>query len=222
MKFDNKMYVHLEKHDVADIDVARAAWVSTVGSDAREKDGERVKGLINYLYRNRHMSPFEHGQMTFFIEVPIFVAREWMRHRTWSYNEWSARYSDLEAHFYVPTDSRPLVQVGKVGAYTFIEGSEKQKSETQFWAKVAYRMCWRAYRIMRGLGVAAEVARIVLPVGIYTKFYATVNPRNLMAFLDLRTDPTALEEIRDAAVQVENIFKELMPLTYEAYKTNAM
>lgn len=220
MKFDDQMYVHLEKHDVRDEDVARAAWVSNYGSDAREKDTERVKGLIKYLYRNQHMSPFEHGQMTFFIEVPIFVAREWMRHRTWSYNEWSGRYAELEPHFYVPSEARPLVQHGKVGEYTFMPGSPEQSEAVENLTHEAYERAWFNYQEMLRQGIAREVARNVLPVGIYTKFYGSVNPRNLMAFLSLRTDPTALEEIRVAAGKVEKIFADLMPLTYEAYKEN--
>lgn len=222
LKFDNQMHVHLEKHDVSDIDVARAAWVSNYGADAREKDAGKVKGLINYLYRNKHMSPFEHGQMTFFIEVPIFVAREWMRHRTWSYNEWSGRYAELEPHFYVPSEARPLVQHGKVGEYTFVEGTADQHDYMTTATQQAYENAWGAYQNMLSAGIAKEVARNVLPVGIYTKFYATVNPRNLMAFLSLRTDPTALEEIRVAAEAVELIFKDLMPLTHAAYSSGAV
>src|SRR5690606_17204941 len=108
--------VELIKTNACDEDVAHAAWVSNFGDEARDRDTSRIAGLINFLYRERHMSPFEHGSFTFFVDTPIFVAREFMRHRTASYNETSGRYKELEPRFYMAPDDRPLVQEGKVGA----------------------------------------------------------------------------------------------------------
>lgn len=218
MKFTSEVRAELVKTNASDLDVARAAWVSNHGEDAREKDGERVGGLIRFLYKNKHMSPFEHGSFTFFIDCPIFVAREFHRHRTFSYNEVSARYTELSPKFYVPSEERPLVQEGKVGSYTFVAGSEEQKQKVSKAVRTVYGLAWLSYRVMKKMGVANEVARIVLPVGIYTQFYATVNPRNLMHFLELRNDEQALYEIREVAMQMERIFAEAMPLTYDAYK----
>ena len=218
IEMTDQMGVHLEQSNASDLLVARAAWVSNFGSDAREKDGERVAGLIKYLYRNKHMSPFEHGDFTFFIDCPIFVAREFMRHRTFRFNEVSGRYKTLEPKFYLPNEARPVVQHGKVGEYNFSEGSEIQYASINKWVPRAYRVAWFAYRVMRKLGVANEVARIVLPVGLYTQFYASVNPRNLMHFLDLRTDPQALAEIRAVADQMELVLEAQMPYTYAAWK----
>src|SRR6478735_1600757 len=212
------MGVHLEQSNASDLLVARAAWVSNFGSDAREKDGERVAGLIRYLYRNQNMSPFEHGDFTFFIDCPIFVAREFMRHRTFRFNEVSGRYKELEPKFYLPSEARPLVQTGKVGAYTFEEGSNKQKRKVQKWHKRVYRIAWFGYKAMTKCGVANEVARNILPVGTYTQFYASVNPRNLMHFISLRSDPTALEEIRVVAEAMELILASEMPLTHAAFR----
>lgn len=217
LKFDNKMRVELVKCNASDVDVARAAWVSNYGEDAREKDAGRIAGLINYLYRERHMSPFEHGSFTFFVDVPIFVAREFMRHRTFSYNEISGRYTQLTPKFYVPKTDRPLIQQGKVGQYTFAPGNEEQYAYLQRWDEITYGYAWATYEDLLEQGVAREVARNVLPVGIYTQFYATVNPRNLMQFLDLRNASNALFEIRDTAEQMEEYFEEKMPLTYKAY-----
>lgn len=217
LKFDNKMRVELVKCNASDVDVARAAWVSNYGEDAREKDAGRIAGLINYLYRERHMSPFEHGSFTFFVDVPIFVAREFMRHRTFSYNEISGRYTQLTPKFYVPKTDRPLIQQGKVGQYTFAPGNEEQYAYLQRWDEITYGYAWATYEDLLERGVAREVARNVLPVGIYTQFYATVNPRNLMQFLDLRNASNALFEIRDTAEQMEEYFEEKMPLTYKAY-----
>lgn len=217
VEYDNKMRVHLEKHNVSDIDVARAAWVSTFGEDARERDSSRVEGLINFLYREKHMSPFEHGGFTFFVECPIFVAREFMRHRTWSYNEVSGRYTTLRPKFYLPAPERPLVQQGKVGNYFFTPGTDDQYVQMMIKKKQTIEMAWKNYQEQLDLGVAREVARDELPVGIYTQFYATANLRNVMQFLTLRSASNALYEIRDVAEQIEEYFEQVAPLTYKAF-----
>lgn len=179
---------------------------------------DRLSGLINFLYRERHMSPFEHGSFTFYIDTPIFVAREFMRHRTWSYNETSGRYKTLEPRFYLIDSERPVVQKGKVGAYRFDGGTDQQYGTTFAATQIAYTASWNAYQMMLGGGVAREVARNVLPVGTMTQFYATANPRNVMQFLTLRNDDNALYEIRKVAEVIEEKFAEQMPLTYAAYK----
>ena len=217
MELVNESSVELIKHNASDLDVARAAWVSNYGEDAREKDGARVKGLINFLYRERHMSPFEHGSFTFFVDTTIFVAREFMRHRTGSYNETSGRYKELAPRFYIPGPERPLIQQGKVGNYYFVPGSEEQYDMLVEEFCAAYEEDWARYQRLLDAGIAKEVARIPLPVGIFTQFYVTMNPRNVMQFLNLRTAPNALYEIRDVANQMEAIFAEAMPYTYEAY-----
>ena len=164
------------------------------------------------------MSPFEHGSFTFFVDTPIFVAREFMRHRTWSYNETSGRYKQLEPRFYLINDERPVVQKGKVGAYRFDGGSPEQYGSVYAATTIGYGSAWNAYQQMLGQGVAKEVARNVLPVGTMTQFYATANPRNVMQFLLLRNDDNALYEIREVARKIEEAFAQAMPLTYAAYK----
>lgn len=218
IEFVSASRVELIKHNASDLDVARAAWVSNYGEDAREKDGARVGGLINYLYRERHMSPFEHGSFTFFVDTTIFVAREFMRHRTASYNEVSGRYKELEGRFYVPSRERPIIQQGKVGNYYFVEGEEWQYELLVEEFCAAYEEDWARYQRLLGAGIAKEVARDILPVGIMTQFYVTMNPRNVMQFLELRNAENALYEIRDVAAQIESLFAEAMPLTYNAYK----
>lgn len=217
MQFDNIMRVELIKHNASDEDVARAAWVSNYGDDARTKEAGRIEGLINFLYSNKHMSPFEHGSFTFFLDVPIFVAREFMRHRTFSYNETSGRYKQLEPKLYLPNYERPLIQAGKVGAYTFEKGYPADYEVLEEATCYSYRVAWDAYIEMLEQGIAKEVARNVLPLGTYTQFYATCNPRNLMQFLTLRNDKHALYEIRDVAEQMEEYFEDAMPLTYKTY-----
>lgn len=218
MEFVSKSTVMLEEAMASDVAVARAAWVSNYGADAREKDAEKIKGLINFLYRERHMSPFEHGMLKFYVECPIFVAREFMRHRTFSYNEMSGRYTELPPRFYVPPAERPLVQQGSPGKYTFTPGDEKHQFVAKSYTEGSYDVSWQAYQAMLKDGVAREVARNVLPVGIMTQFYVTGNPRNWMQFFTLRNDKNALYEIRMVAQQMEEWFAGIMPLTYAAYK----
>lgn len=210
----------------SDAKICQAARVSTLGSAAAKT--VEARGLINYLMRNRHGSPFEHGQMSFLVHAPIFVAREFMRHRVgWSYNETSGRYRELEPVFYIPERHRPLVQQGKPGEYQFVEGTFEQFGITRWEHEQVYRTAWSSYRRMLKAGVAPEVARNVLPVGLFTSFYATCNPRSLMHFLSLRTnDDNATfasfpqEEIERVARDMEEEFSDAFPYTYEAYVNN--
>lgn len=217
LEFVDSSRVELIKHNASDLDVARAAWVSTYGDDAKEKDGARVKGLVNFLYREKHMSPFEHGSFTFFVDTTIFVAREFMRHRTASYNEVSGRYKELASRFYIPSPERPVIQKGKVGNYYFEAGSEAQYEMLVEELTQAYEEDWARYQRLLAAGFAKEVARVSLPVGIQTQFYVTMNPRNVMQFLTLRTADNALYEIREVANKMADIFAAAMPFTYEAY-----
>src|SRR5690349_23253468 len=143
--FRSDVTVELVRASAQDADVLFAARVSTQGEqslDQLDADAQRSKGLINYLMRDRHGSPFEHNSMTFYVQAPIFVFREFMRHRIASYNEESGRYRELRPVFYVPGPERRLVQVGKPGAYDFVEGSPEQTalavSEGQRVATLAY------------------------------------------------------------------------------------
>jgi thymidylate synthase (FAD) len=217
LRTDSTTTVELIKSNGKDEDVAYAAWVSNFASEARNRPLERVGGLINFLYREKHTSPFEHGSFTFFVECPIFVAREFMRHRTWSYNEVSGRYKELEGKFYIPTPERPLVQVGTPGAYTFTAGSPEQYAIMKRSHELSFKMCWEQYQWQLANGIAKEVARNVLNLALFTQFYATANPLNVMRFLLLRNESQALYEIRGVAVQIEEYLKEEMPLTYKAY-----
>jgi thymidylate synthase (FAD) len=229
MEFRSSMTVDLVKHAAEDTDVTFAARVSTQGGETRFNEAsEKDAGLINYLMRDRHGSPFEHTSLTFYIEAPIFVAREFMRHRAgWSYNEESGRYKELAPTFYVPADGRPLRQAGKPGAYRFELGTYKQWMAVSGDLKRISIEAYSTYQRLLDLGVAREVARMVLPVNIYTSFYATCNARSLMHFLSLRTQrenaafPSFPQrEIEWVAEGMETEFARLMPLTYAAYQEN--
>ena len=223
--------VELVKHSAADSDVLFAARVSTVGEQSLEeltKDPERSKGLINYLMRDRHGSPFEHNSMTFFINAPILVFREFMRHRVgWSYNEESGRYRELQPVFYVPGPDRKLVQQGRPGKYVFVEGTSEQHESVGSAMEESYRQAYRAYQKMLAQGVAREVARSVLPVGLFSSMYATCNARSLMHFLGLRTQHEQAKvpsfpqrEIEMVGEKMEAEWAKLMPLTYAAFNAN--
>ncbi|HWM37021.1 MAG TPA: FAD-dependent thymidylate synthase [Streptomyces sp.] len=229
--FRSEVTVELVKHTAGDSDVLWAARVSTAGEQSLEelsKDPERSKGLINYLMRDRHGSPFEHNSMTFFISAPIFVFREFMRHRVgWSYNEESGRYRELEPVFYVPGQDRKLVQEGRPGKYVFVEGTDKQQQVVTETMEASYAQAYVAYQQMLAEGVAREVARAVLPVGLYSSMYATCNARSLMHFLGLRTQhPEATvpsfpqREIEMVGEKMEQHWARLMPLTYAAFNGN--
>ncbi|WP_053850643.1 FAD-dependent thymidylate synthase [Streptomyces sp. NRRL B-24085] len=223
--------VELVKHSAADSDVLFAARVSTVGEqslDELNKDPERSKGLINYLMRDRHGSPFEHNSMTFFISAPILVFREFMRHRVgWSYNEESGRYRELQPVFYVPGADRKLVQQGRPGKYVFVEGTPEQHESVARAMEESYRQAYRSYQEMLAQGVAREVARSVLPVGLFSSMYATCNARSLMHFLGLRTQHEQAKvpsfpqrEIEMVGEKMEAEWAKLMPLTYAAFNAN--
>ena len=194
--------------------IAQAARVST-GSDQSDRPHE---GLVKRLWRDQHTSTFEHNTLTVMVEVPIFVAREWHRHRTQAFNEVSGRYTEMEPVFYVPGEDRPLVQTGKAMDYRREAGSPILRAVTDRFMRIAGKGAWRLYEYLLRKGVAREVARNVLPVSLYTRFYATANLRNWLAFIKLRTDPTALWEIREAARQVAGLIQEKWPTAWAAYE----
>ena len=188
--FREDMSVELVKSSASDADVIWAARVSTAGDKSLEdvgSDASKSEGLINYLARERHGSPFEHTSMTFFISAPIFVFREFMRHRIASYNEESGRYRELKPVFYIPSKERKLVQIGKAGAYTFVDGTPEQYEITVKSIKETCILAYGNYQKMLDAGVAREVARAVLPVATYSSMYVSMNARALMNFLSLRT-----------------------------------
>ncbi|MFC3984564.1 FAD-dependent thymidylate synthase [Streptosporangium jomthongense] len=230
-RFLDDVTVELVKHSASDSDVLWAARVSTAGEQSIEeidKDPERSKGLINFLMRDRHGTPFEHNSMTFLVRAPIFVFREFQRHRVgWSYNEESGRYRELQPDFYVPGPQRRLVQEGRPGKYVFVEGTEEQHKIATEAMETAYRRSYEAYQEMLEAGIAREVARAVLPVGLFSSMYATCNARSLMHFLSLRTKSEQAKvpsfpqrEIEMVAERMEAAWAGLMPLTHAAFVTN--
>jgi thymidylate synthase (FAD) len=229
IKFLDHVKVHLVQHVGTDAQVVAAARVSTQGLESLDYldggEGEG-KGLINFLMRNRHGTPFEHNMFTFYVSAPIFVFREFHRHRIgWSYNEESGRYKELDPVFYVPNVHRNLIQVGKVGEYNFVPGDPRLSHWLQNDMKEDCLYLYKKYEERLDRGIAKEVARMTLPVNIYSSMYATCNARSLMAFLSLRTNredaafPSKPQrEIEMVADAFEFKFKELMPIVSEAFE----
>ena len=226
--FRDDVTVELIKSSASDNDVVWAARVSTAGENSKEAVGDdatRDAGLINYLARERHGSPFEHTSMTFFVSAPIFVFREFMRHRIASYNEESGRYRELRPVFYIPSKERKLVQIGKTGAYEFVDGTPEQYDITVKAIKDSCITAYANYQKMLDAGVAREVARAVLPVTLFSSMYVTMNARALMNFLSLRTSRDGSHfpsypqrEIEMVAEKMEEHFAKLMPITYGAFQ----
>src|SRR6187401_2538613 len=189
-------FVRLDDAMASDLSVVNGARVSFARHKAEMDESD--EGLIRFLMRDRHGTPFEHNSFRFHIRCPIFVAREWMRHRITSFNEFSLRYAKATDDFYIPELEDVRSQVGKPGAYTF-EAVDPELAEK---------------------GVARELARSVLPVGAYTEFYWTVNARSLMNFLSLRNAETAQREIRRYAQACEMFLEQKMPITYAAFVAN--
>jgi thymidylate synthase (FAD) len=231
VQFRSDVTVELVRASANDSDVLFAARVSTQGEqslEGAEADAtERDKGLINYLMRDRHGSPFEHNSMTFYVQAPIFVFREFMRHRIASYNEESGRYRELRPVFYVPGPDRNLVQVGKTGHYEFVPGTPEQTELVDREVRAVCTEAYASYQRMLDAGVAREVARAVLPVTIYSSMYVTMNARALMNFLSLRTMREGTHfpsfpqrEIEMVAEKMEHFWVDLMPMTAAAFNAN--
>jgi thymidylate synthase (FAD) len=178
---------------------------------------EADKGLISYMMKNHHGTPFEHVNFTFKVKAPIFVTREWMRHRIGSFSEMSGRYVELKKEFYIPEEDRVRKQVGKPGDYHFEPAGGPVAWACTETMKMSYKKSWDDYQLMLKMGVAREVARDVLPVGIYTQFMWTVNLRSLFNFIKLRSGEHALSEIRDYSEAIEETLSFVVPVSYAAF-----
>lgn len=213
----DKGFLALDGAFASDLAVVNAARVSfnSLSQDMSERD----EGLIRFLMKNRHGSPFEHGYFRFLVKAPLAVVREHHRHRAGhSYNEWSGRYSKIEPEFYVPEFVR--TQVGKPGAYTFEPVDEETREETREAIDRAGTEAFETYERLLDQGIAKEVARLVLPLATYTKYYWSCNPRSLMHFCSLRNHPDAQFEIREYASAAESFLEKLMPVTHASYLAN--
>lgn len=211
--------------------IVQAARVSY---GAGTKKVNEDKGLINYLMRHRHSTPFEMAEIKFHIKLPIFVARQWIRHRTANVNEYSARYSILDKEFYIPSPEHLAAQstINNQGRGEVLQGSEAQHVLNLL--KTDSETAYAHYEEMLNhdiagnvadpnkMGLARELARMNLPLNFYTQWYWKVDLHNLLHFLSLRADAHAQYEIRVYAQVMLDILKAWVPLTYEAFKNYRM
>jgi thymidylate synthase (FAD) len=211
-------FVRLDGAMADDLSVVNGARVSF--ARRKEEMDDKDEGLIRFLMRDRHGSPFEHNAFRFHVRCPIFVAREWFRHRIGSFNEFSMRYAKATEDFYVPDAADVRTQVGKPGAYRFEPVDEELAEEARRELEAVYQEAYAAYARLVEKGVARELARSVMPVGAYTQFYWTVNARALMNFVSLRNSEFAQLEIRRYAEAVETFFADKMPVTHAAFVAN--
>jgi thymidylate synthase (FAD) len=190
------------------VDSARVSFGSVSKGEAADRK------LIEYLLEHGHFSPFEHSVFQFHIKCPIFVARQWMRHRIASYNEISARYTEVHDEFYYPAEFRAQDRSNRQGS--LVSASLDQQKMKAIYDR-AVKASYAAYKELLDAGAAREMARMVLPVSQYTQFYWSINARSLLNFIELRADSHAQYEIRLYANAIRELFAEKMPWTWDAY-----
>jgi len=207
-------YVRLIDSMGSDLSVVRAARVSYDAAWRVGEDQGSDARLIRYLWKNKHTTPFEAVTFTFEVKAPIFVFRQWHRHRTWSFNELSARYRELPEEYYLPQPDNIGVQSkDNKQCRTFVTGAEMTMSRG--WglgiAETAIKKSFEAYRDLLAGGWPRELARSVLPVATYSHMFATVDLLNLMKFLQLRDHEHAQHEIRVYAQAMKELAKAVVP-----------
>lgn len=227
-------FVELVKSCADDLDVVNAARVSfdqesdwqDILNDPGSVIGKELKdadvGVLEYMMRHKHGTPFEHTFFKFRVSAPIFVFREWHRHRIGiSINEESGRYVQLKRRFYLPDDEHCRKQVGKAGHYEYVTMEPDEAQALRESLEHSYNIAFDTYEELLAEGAAKEIARLSLPVATYSQMIWSCNARSLMAFLALRNAPSAQREIKDYAYVMEHVFfNKLMPVTYAAFNAN--
>ncbi len=220
-------YVRLIDSFGTDQRIVEAARVS-YGSPSKGEEAD--KKLLLYLWKHRHTSPFEQCNITFNIKMPIFIMRQFVRHRTFKLNEWSGRYSELADEFYIPEKWRKQDTKNKQGSVAEqdwdVPWSEVAEAATglttnQILSDNLEKFCAESYRLYQEMlsdNVAKEMARFVLPLNTYTEIYVNCDLHNLLHFLTLRTDSHAQKEIQDVANAMLQITEQIFPWTIEAWR----
>lgn len=226
MRVINTEQVNLLDHGFVRLDDFMADDLSVVNS-ARVSFGKRVaildpkdELLIKYLMKNKHGTPFEHNAFRFHVRAPIFVFREWQRHRIGSFNEMSARYMQLAAEWYIPEVQYVRQRVGKPGHYTYECVGQEIAEKFRINLHTSCTRAYSDYVLALERRIAPEQARMFLHVNHYSEMYWTVNARSLMNFINLRNASSAQWEIQQFAIEVEKRFMECMPITHNAFIEN--
>lgn len=209
-------FVRLVDHCGNDLSIVRAARVSYDADWRTGEDAGKDEKLIKYLWKNKHTSPFESVSFTFEVKAPIFVFRQWHRHRTWSYNEISARYTELDEGFYVPE----LEQITTQAKNNKQMRTNEQHPEAEHLRAVvtnSLSQSFTHYQYLIGQGMPRELARSVLPVAAYSRMFATVDLHNLFHFLRLRMHEHSQYEIRVYATAIANLIRPIVPFAHSAF-----
>jgi len=212
----NGGYVRLVDHMGEDLYIARAARVS-YNADWREGSDRNDAALIAYLMENKHTSPFESVVFTFEVKAPIFVLRQWHRHRTWSYNEISARYTELDEGFYVP-ELNIITTQSKDNKQMRTQEQHPLAPDISAEIMLACERAFAAYKELLDWGCPRELARTVLPVAAYSRMFATVDLHNLFHFLRLRLHNHAQYEIRVYAQAILELIEPIVPIALKEFK----
>lgn len=216
-------------HTIQVLDHGFVRYIDHMGTDERIVEAARIsykspskgedsdKKLLQYLWKNKHTSPFEMCKLTLNIKMPIFVMRQYVRHRMQNLNEVSARYTELPNEFYIPEKWRAQDTKNKQSSNEdgFLGQSQSELSDR---LRLVCSTAYEQYKILLDCGVAREMARMVLPVNIYTEIYSCWDLKNLLHFIALRDDPHAQWEIQQYGKAIKQICVELFPWTMEAYE----
>ena len=212
----NKGFIYVADYMGGDSSIVRAAGISYGKSTKTIRDD---RSLIRYLFRHKHFSPFEFPTIVFHVKLPIFVMRQWVRHRMASLNEISLRYSEATDEFFVvgPEDWRKQSTLNKQGSSSekleFNEGARHSEEQNSL-----HKYIYNIYKERIDSGISRELARVDLPVSLYTQIYWKVDLRNLLHFLELRMESNAQNEIKEYATIIGNEFvSRWCPLTWEAF-----
>lgn len=212
----DKGFVRLIDYMGSDLAIVRSARVS-YDADWREGDDKKDAKLLAYLMKNKHTSPLESVVFTFEVKAPLFIFRQWQRHRTWSYNEISARYTELDEGFYIPSLDK-ITSQSKDSKQARTNEQLEQAEEAQTRIRIACEEAFATYKGLLGLGVARELARSVLPVAAYSRMFASVDLHNLLHFIRLRIHPHAQWEIQQYALALLELITPVVPVTIEGFK----
>ncbi|NQV15554.1 FAD-dependent thymidylate synthase [bacterium] len=213
---DRISFVRLINTMGSDVEIVNGARVSF--GKRREELDEKDQVLIQYLADERHTSPFEHVTFTFHVKCPLFVTRQWHRHRTWSYNEISRRYTSMNLEFYVPKAYRRQAETNRQASTDDLISSTGDGQNIQELVNKHTQEAFEFYESLMEHGVAREQARMVLPQNMYTEMYATVNLHNLIHFIELRIHVGAQWEIQQYALKLLDLAEEAAPFAIKAIR----
>jgi len=213
MQILDKGYIELIDHMGNDNTIVNAARVSFLGESKGE---EQDRKLIRYLLKNKHTSPLEQVEFQFMVKCPLFVARQWMRHRTFNFNEVSRRYTSEEIDFYIPSQLRKQAENDKQASDGVLTNLEAE--DYILWITNNCDNALDDYNTMVSHGVAREQARMILPQNMYTSFYAKTDLHNLFHFIELRNSEHSQYEIRVYAEAIEQLIQPIVPVAFEEWK----